>query len=183
MKTKASSKLFQAICSAVIGIVGIGAAAAPIISAAPNPKKADKPASVVAHLDLSGSGVTRMLLVGKDGKQYLVLGLDSSARIALVDVSESARPRMIATSGGTNAAPANVVEAATDLLTIFGTSDAGTAASSQPKEIRTLSAVTTFVKDQAHGIIYAANGEGLWVVKTKQANDLDSNPDYYGGGG
>lgn len=93
---------------------------------------------------------------------------------ALVDVSESARPRMIATSGATNGAPAKAVEAATDLLTIFAVSDAATSASSQPKEIRTLPAVTTFFKDQAHGIIYAANGEGLWVVKTKQAADLDT---------
>jgi hypothetical protein len=37
------------------------------------------------------------------------------------------------------------------------------------------------MKDKARGLIYVANGEGLWIVKTKQKADADAITDNYGG--
>jgi hypothetical protein len=82
---------------------------------------------------------------------------------------------------GIAAAPAIHVA---DTLTLFGTLDAGTASGSSPKEIRSLSGVTASMTDKARGLIYATNGDGLWIVKTKQRVEADAPPpDYYGGGG
>jgi len=176
------SKLSKGLCRSVITIVAIGIAAAPAIHAKPNSNKtSDKPANVVAHVQLSGGPVTRMLLVKKNGNEYLVLGLDST-NVAILDVSEPGNPRTIDTAAKAGGAPSAEVKVVADTLTFFGTSDAGTASASSPKEIRSLSGVTASMKDKARGLIYVTNGDGLWIVKTKQQVELDAALDNYGGG-
>jgi hypothetical protein len=184
MKQNENSKLSKGLCRAAVAIVAIGIAAAPAVHAKPNSKKtAGKAASVVAHVEVYGGPVTRMLLVKKDSKQYLLLGLDSSSGVALLDVSDPGQPRTIATTAGVAGAPATELKVVADTLTVFGTSEAETAATFDPKEIRSLSGVTAFIKDKAHGLIYVTNGDGLWIVKTKQGADAAAAPDYDGGGG
>jgi hypothetical protein len=183
MNENANSKL-SGFYRAAIAILAIGIAVAPALQAKPNSRvAADKPANVVAHLQLSGGPVTRMLLVKKNGKAYLLLGLDSSTTVAILDVSEPGQPRTIDMAPGAAGAPSAEVKVVADTLTLFGTSDAETASSSNPKEIRSLSGVTALIKDKAHSLIYVINGDGLWIVKTKQEADADAAPDYYGGGG
>ena len=182
MKENASSKLLKGLCRSAVAIVAIGIAAAPAIHAKPNSNKtSDKPANVVAHVQLSGGPVTRMLLVKKNGNEYLVLGLDST-NVAILDVSEPGNPRTIDTAAKAGGAPSAEVKVVADTLTFFGTSDAGTASASSPKEIRSLSGVTASMKDKARGLIYVTNGDGLWIVKTKQQVELDAALDNYGGG-
>ena len=184
MKENANSRFSKVLCQAAIAIVAIGIAATPAVHAKPNSKRtAGNPANVVAHVELSGGPVTRMLLVKKDSKEYLLLGLDSSSQVAILDVSEPGQPRTVDTAAGAAGAPATELKVVADTLTLFGTSDAETAASSGPKEIRSLSVVTAFIEDKAHGLIYVTNGDGLWIVRTKQRADADAAPDYYGGGG
>jgi hypothetical protein len=184
MKENVSSKFSKGLCRAAIAIVALGIAAAPGVHAKPKPNKmTDKPANVAAHVQLSGGPVTRMLLVKKNGKEYLLLGLDSSTNVAILDVSEPGQPRSIEMGPGAAGAPSTEVKVVADTLTLFGTSDAETASSSNLKEIRSLSGVTAFIEDKANGLIYVTNGEGLWIVKTKHGADADAVPDYYGGGG
>ena len=178
-----TSQLSKGLCRSAIAIVAIGIAAAPAIHAKPNSnKRADKPANLVAHVQLSGGPVTQMLLVKKNGNEYLVLGLDSSTNVAILDVSEPGNPRTINTAARAGGAPSAEVKVVADTLTFFGTSDAGTASASSPKEIRSLSGVTASMKDKARGLIYVTNGDGLWIVKTKQQVELDAALDNYGGG-
>jgi hypothetical protein len=120
-----------------------------------------------------------MLLVKKNGKEYLLLGLDSSSHVAILDISEPSQPRTVDTVAGAAGAPATELRVIADTLTLFGTSDAESAPSAGPKEIRSLSGVTVFVKDKAHGLIYVTNGDGLWILKTKQKADADAAPDSY----
>jgi hypothetical protein len=182
MKENASSKLSQSLCRSAIAIVAIGiAAAGPAVNATPNSNKtSDKPANVVAHVQLSGGPVTRMLLVKKNGNEYLVLGLDSSTNVAILDVSEPGNPRTINTAARAGGVPSVEVEVVADTLAFFGTSDAP-ASGSNPKEIRSLSGVTASMIDKARGLIYVTNGDGLWIVKTKQQVELDAALDNYGG--
>jgi hypothetical protein len=178
-----ASKLSKGLCRSAIAIVAIGIAAAPAIHAKPNSNKtADKPANVVAHVQLSGGPVTRMLLVKKNGNEYLVLGLNSSTNVAILDVSEPGNPHTINTAAKAGGAPSAEVKVVADTLTFFGTSD-GPVSGSNPKEIRSLSGVTASMIDKARGLIYVTNGDGLWIVKTKQQVELDAALDSYGGGG
>ena len=84
-----ASKLSQSLCRSAIAIVAIGVAAAgPAVNATPNSNKAaDKPINVVAHVQLPAGLVTQMLLVKKNGREYLLLGLGSSTSVAVLDVS------------------------------------------------------------------------------------------------
>jgi hypothetical protein len=181
MRENASSKLRKCLCLAA---VAIGIAGTPAVHAKPRSKSAvGNPANLVAHVELSGGPVTRMLLVKKNSKEYLLLGLDSSSGVVLLDVSEPGQPRTIAAAAGATGAPSAELKLVADTLTLFGTAEAETVASSEPKEIRSLSGVTAFMKDKARGLVYATNRDGLWIVKSKHKADADAAPDYYGGGG
>jgi hypothetical protein len=185
MKENANRKLSKSLCRSAIAIVAIGIAAAPAIHATPNSNKtADKRTNVVARVQLSGGPVTRMLLVKKNGKEYLLLWLDSSTDVAVLDVSNPRQPRPMDKAARTTGAPSAEVKVVADTLTLFGTLDAGTASGSSPKEIRSLSGVRASMTDKARGLIYATNGDGLWIVKTDERMEADAPPpDYYGGGG
>ena len=40
--------------------------------------------------------------------------------------------------------------------------------------------MTAFVKDKARGLLYVTNGDGLWIIKTKQQVDTEAAYDNYG---
>jgi hypothetical protein len=183
MNANTSNKLSKGLYRAAIAVAAIGIAlAGPAIHAKPNPNKGeDKPANVVAHVQLSGGPVTRMLLVKKDRKEYLLVGLNSPATIAVFDVSKPDQPRPIDTTSGTAGAPTTQVKLVADTLTLFGSSDAGTASSANSKEMHSFSGVTASMKDKARGLIYVTNGDGLWIVKSKQKVEEEPIVDNYGG--
>jgi hypothetical protein len=163
-----------------LAIVAIGIAAASTLHAKPNSGKlAAKPENLVAHIELSGGPVTRMLLVKNKGKQYLLLGLDSSSSVALFDVSKPNEAHIIDIAAGAAGAAATELKIVAGTLKLFGTSNTAAAASSEPREIRVLPGVTAFLKDKTHGLIYATNGDGLWIVKTPQRADFDAERDDY----
>jgi hypothetical protein len=169
MRKNVTGRCPEALRCAAIGIVATGLAATPSVHAKPHPyTTAGNPANVVAHVDLSGGPATRMLLVKKNGKEYLLLGLDSSSHVAILDVSEPGQPRTVDTVAGATGAPATELKVVAETLRLFATSEAESAASAGPKEIRSLSGVTAYVKDKAHGLIYVTNGDGLWILKTKE---------------
>ena len=121
MKGNASNNLSKGFYRSAIAVAAIGIAlAGPVVHAKPNPNKGeDKPANVVAHVQLSGGPVTRMLLVKKEGKEYLLVGLDSPASVAVFDVSNPDRPRTIDTTSGAAGAPSAEVKVIADTLTLF----------------------------------------------------------------
>ena len=179
MKANASGKLWKGLRRAAIAMAAIGiAGAGPVVHAKPN---SDKPTNVVAHVPLSGGPITRMLLVKKAGKEYLLVGLDSPASVAVFDVSNPGQPRTIDMTSGVAGTPTAEVKFVADTLTLFGGSDAGTASSSNSKEMRSFSGVTASMKDKARGLIYVTNGDGLWIVKTKQKVEDETSVDNYGG--
>jgi hypothetical protein len=150
--------------------------------AAPNSNKnTNGPANVVGHVTVGDGNVTRMLLMKRDGKEYLVLGLGSSAQVAMVDVSDPRRPQNLDAAASAPGKPASELNVIADTLSVFGKSDAATPASADPKELRNISGVTAFLIDNAHGLIYAANNDGLWIVKTKRQAADDARADYSGG--
>jgi hypothetical protein len=180
MKENADTYFAEAIRRVALTMVVLGIAAAPTVYAGPNSiSNSGNPANLVAHVQLNGGPATRMLLVKKNGKEYLVLGLDSS-RATVLDVSQPDQPRSIDTAAGNAEVPVAEVRVVADTLTLFGTPDTQTSSSSNPKEIRSLSGVTAFMKDKTRGLIYATNGDGLWIIKTKQQAYADALPDYSG---
>ncbi len=183
MNANTSNKLCKGFHRAAIALAAIGIAlAGQVVHAKPNPNKAeDKPANVVAHVQLSGGPVTRMLLVKKESKEYLLVGLNSTASVAVFDVSNPDRPRAIDTASSATGEPSAEVKVVADTLTLFGASDAGTASSANSKDMRSFSGVTASMKDKTRGLIYVTNGDGLWIVKSKQKVEEEAIVDNYGG--
>jgi hypothetical protein len=170
--TKTALAITLAIATATI-------AATPAARAAGNSSKnTDGPANLVGHLTVTGGNVTRMLLVKRNRKEYLLLGLDSSAQVATVDVSDPRRPQALDSAAPAPGKRSTEINVIADTLSVFGKSDAATPASADPKELRSFSGVTAFLVDNAHGLIYAANNDGLWIVKTKR--QADDEAQYYG---
>ena len=182
-----ASHNFRAICTRTalamaLAIAAMGIAATPAVQAAGNSSKnTDAPPNIVSHVTLTDGKVTRMLLVKRNGKEYLALGLDSSAQVAIVDVSDSRRPHALDAAAPAPGKPGAEINVLADNLSVFGKSDAATPASADPKELRSFSGVTAFVIDAAHGLIYAANNDGLWIVKTNRQAVEDARADNYGG--
>jgi hypothetical protein len=162
-----------------VAMAAVTIAASPAAQAAGNSSKnSDSPANLLGHVNVTGGNVTRMMLVKRNGKEYLVLGLDSSAQVAMLDVSDPRRPQALDSAAPAPGKPSTEINVVADTLSVFGKSDAATPASADPKEIRSLSGVTVFLIDNAHGLIYAANNDGLWIVKTKRRADDEAQ--YYG---
>jgi hypothetical protein len=165
-----------------LAMAALSIAVSPVAHAAPNSNKnTNGPANVVAHVAVAAGSATRMLLIKRNGKEYLILGLDSSAQIAVVDVSDPRRPQNLDAAAPAPGKPATELNVIADTLSVFGKSDAAPAASADPKELRNISGVTVFLVDNAHGLIYAANNDGLWIVKTQRQAAEDAHADYYGG--
>jgi hypothetical protein len=162
----------KTVLAMTLAITSMGIATTPAAQAAGNSSKStDSPANVVAHVNIAGGNVIHMLLVKRNGKEYLVLGLDSSAQVAMLDVSDPRRPQNLDSAAPAPGKPATEIRVIADTLSVFGKSDAAAPASAAPKEIRSFSGVTAFLLDNAHGLIYAANNDGLWIVKTKRQAD------------
>lgn len=165
-----SRKFVKSICTVALAVAALGIAAVPALHAKPRAKdSADTPANVVAHVAVSGGAVKRMLLVKKSDREYLVLGLDSASGVTVFDVSDPSKPRMIAASAFASRPAPSEVTLVADTLALFG--DSATISSQNIREIRSLAGVTASIK--VRGLIYAANPDGLWIVKTKQRADAD----------
>ena len=187
MKSELQGKMYgkglKSVARAAVVFLAIGIAAAPSIFAKPKAKKAVvSNLGVIAHLQLDGGTATRMLLVQKDGKEYLYVGLSSSSGVCIFDVTKPADPRKVEKFAG--AAQAADFQLVGDTLAV--TSRAGEAAAissnvpprsvtilnmsdpANPRQIQTFADVTSVVADDARGLIYLSNGEGLWVVQAKQ---------------
>jgi hypothetical protein len=183
VKKSANRKTFTS--WAAIAALAIAGAWVPTASANPNSDNTlGHPAGMVARVELSGGPITRMLLVKKKHKEYLVAELSSSPNVALLDVTDPARPRTVATAPGSTGTPAAELQILADTLALFGTAPAKV--ESEPKEIRGVAGVTAFLTDKDHGLIYTGIGNQLWIVKTKLRAHMDEAPDaatlYYGGG-
>ena len=124
MRKNVTGRCSEALRCAAIAIVATGIAATPSDHAKSNSKTtAGISANVVAHVELSGGPATRILLVKKNGKEYLLLGLDSSPQLAIVEVSQSSQPRTVDTVAGATGAAANERKVVAETLRLFATSE------------------------------------------------------------
>jgi hypothetical protein len=190
-------RAIKSVSRAAVALLAIGIAAPPSVLAGPKPKKsASQNLGVIAHLQLDGGNATRMLLVQKNDKEYLYVGLGSESGVCIFDVTTPSAPRKLerlAGAGGTQTAGLQLVgdtlavssrageaamsssDAAPRSVTILNMTDPA-----NPQQIQTFSEVTSVVADDAHGVIYLTNNEGLWVVQAKQPQKAETFAGYGG---
>ena len=148
-------------------------------------------ARVIAHLALSGASPRQMFLQQAGRKQYLYVQQPSQQGFTVVDVTKPRKPKVVShvpqenlTMVGSGLAisetPAN---SATVSASHAAGSEEGTRGGSSvpesvrvldvsdpahPRPVQTFSGVTSVLPDDARGLIYVANGQGIWILSHQQ---------------
>jgi hypothetical protein len=177
-------KAIRSVTRAAVAFLAMGIVAAPSMFAKTKEKKTAGPSlGVIAHIQLDGRAATRMVLVQKDGNEYLYVGFGSSSGVCIFDVTSPASPRKVKKFAGVSGETVDLQQVGDTMAVITRTGD-GLADSSDaaphavtifnmsnpanPQPIQTFSGVTSVVGDNERGQIYLSNGEGLWIVQAKQ---------------
>jgi len=184
-------KGFKSMSRIAATVVAIGVASAPALFAMPKTKKAvDSNLGVIAHVQLDRGSATSMFLVQKNGRRYLYLGVGASSSVCVFDVTtpaaahrverfegagnaQAAEFQLVGDALSVSSRPSNAavgsVETAQRSVTILNMTDPA-----NPQTIQTFSGVTSTVSDDARGLIYLSNKEGLWVVQAKQPQKAEA---------
>jgi hypothetical protein len=144
---------------------------------------------VIAHVPLSGGSAQQMFLQQVGRREYLYLQQASNRGFTVIDVSKPAKPRSV-----THVPRENLTLVASGLA-IAEVPDSTAAASgadenaegtrgggSPPQQIRVLdvsdpahprtvqsfTGVTSILSDDARGLVYVANREGIWILSHQQ---------------
>jgi hypothetical protein len=148
-------------------------------------------AKVLAHVPVSGASAQRMFLQQAGRRQYLYLQQASNQGFTVIDVSKPAKPKMVTHVPGENLtlvgsglaiaeAPGSTAAGASGTDEIAeGTRGGGGSAPQQirvldvsdpahPRRVQSFSGVTSILPDDARGLIYVANGEGIWILSHQQ---------------
>ena len=149
-----------------------------------NTKPTEVPAQVVGHVALKEAPGSEMLLQNKGDKHYLYVQKASKQGFIVVDVTKPSIPALVDTAASSADATAGKLEMAgpdvaiaeipdrnakgvihsaenpTETVKILDLSDPA-----HPKVIQTFKGVTSTLQDPGRGIIYLANGDGLWILR------------------
>jgi hypothetical protein len=147
-------------------------------------------AKVIAHVPLSGGSTQQMFLQQVGRREYLYLQQASSQGLTLIDVSKPAKPKVvthvprenltlvasglaIAETPGSKAAGSSGADenaegtrgggSAPEQIRVLDVSDPA-----HPRTVQNFSGVTSILPDDARGLIYVANGDGIWILSHQQ---------------
>jgi hypothetical protein len=155
------------------------------------PKPTDVPATVIAHLPLPQATGNQMLLQKENGKEYLYVQQASKQGFMIVDVSKPEKPNLLKRSAQSDQATSGNLDIVSPDVAIAQAPEktSGTLTSSNhptetvrvldlsdprnPKTLETFTKVTSVLPDGAHGLLYIANSDGLWVLRYNRPSLLE----------
>lgn len=162
-----------------------------------------QPATVIGHVQVSGSPVNQMFLHSEKGKRYLYIEQATKDSYRVVDVTKPDHPMLLdrvlplpkpegekvqmvgdglalaetpeSSSSGTSRhqlAPAKPSSPAgtahpTESIRVLDLSDP-----KNPRTLQTFDGVTSVLAEDARGLIYIANGQGVWILQHKRKHEL-----------
>jgi hypothetical protein len=149
-------------------------------------KPSERPATVIAHMPLSGFPTSQMDLHENGGKQYLYISANSNAGVTVVDVTNPDQPNVIKRLAWPNQTSTGRLQMVSDGLALSKGPDSDSMAAAPPPSTRTVkvldlsdlanprtvlsfSGVTSTLDDEAHNLVYVTNREGLWILRNNQA--------------
>src|ERR1700756_4076451 len=149
-------------------------------------KPSEQPATVVAHLALSGSLTSQMDLHENGDKQYLYISANSNEGVTVVDVTNPGQPKVIKRLAWPNEGSTGRLQMVSSGLALAEGPDSDSMAAAPPPATRTvkvldlsdlanpltvltLSVVTSTLDDKAHNLVYITNREGLWILRNNEA--------------
>jgi hypothetical protein len=157
-------------------------------------------AKVIGHLAFSGSLPRQMFLQEAGNKRYLYLQGTSKEGYAIVDVTTPSNPKIVSQvpnenltsvrsglaivetrrNSGSGGVPQ--IASAEDSFGSSGASESvrllDISDPARPRTVRTFSGVTNILADDANGLTYVADSDGIWIVSQRQVlrkNDCTSS--------
>lgn len=186
MKIKQKTITNEFSCGALV-LLAVLAAAAPGADAKHRVVESpEDPATIVAHIPLSGSPTSQMDLQENGARQYLYIAANSNEGLTIVDVTNPNQPKVIKRLAWPNEASTGRLQMVSGGLALAEGSEGHSAAVDSPPSTRTVkvldlsdpanprtvlsfSGVTSTLDDDAHNLVYITNGEGLWILRNNQA--------------
>jgi hypothetical protein len=180
--------LLSSACSVFIAISG--ASAKDKKAKTPDPPKDE--IQVVGHVDLTGGTVTNFLVTQHYSSAYLYAERGSGQPVVLLDVTKPDKPAVLgnmayAANGteslmlvaGTAALAANAPQTAqapavlAQTIRIMDFSDP-----KNPKVAREFTSVTAIARDDQRGLVFLADGSGIWILRQRLAMDPEIEKAY-----
>jgi hypothetical protein len=133
---------------------------------------------VVGHVPLADGPVRRFLLTEHYGRTYLYAERDPGKSVTLIDVSKAAQPSMVAdlANAGGDSGSLTMVSGTAALV-----SSSAVPIAHAPQTIRImdfsdprspkLARVTAVTRDERRGLVFIANGDGVWILQQRLATD------------
>jgi hypothetical protein len=145
---------------------------------------------VVGHIPATGGPVTRFLATQHYSSYYLYAEHQAGQGATMVDVTKADRPAVLAelpaspgssdslsvvagTAALVSSSPAAATTQATQTIRIMDFSDP-----QHPKVTREFAGVTATSRDDRRGLIFVANGEGIWILRQHLAEDPEVEKAY-----
>jgi hypothetical protein len=188
---KQSYRLSSILFAGLVVCASVAPAKDKKVKTPPSPPKDE--IEVVGHIPLAGGAVTRFSSTQHYSSYYLYAEHGASTNVTLIDVTKVGQPSVLADvsyspDGGsqsllavagtaalvnseaeTSAAPA----AAPQTLKIMDFSDP-----QHPKVAREFTGVTAIGRNDPRGLIFVANGDGIWILKQHLAEDPEMEKAY-----
>jgi len=182
------------LCGGLVPLASLSllASVSPSAAQQKDQKKSGEEVQVLANLPLPDMKVNQMFVKEWNNKTYLYLHQPKEDTYALVDVTKPEKPTLVNRDAVKGSAPEGPV--ADSPLAITTTKEEGSAKAvaelptqtvnfvdlSNPKDqknVKTFKGVTSMYSDDVNKLVYLVNGEGLWIVRHRNARALPVCPD------
>jgi hypothetical protein len=150
---------------------------------------AQQPATIIAHLPLTGASVSQLVLQQHGSKQYLYLQQASKDGFAIVDVTRPEQPNVLRSEAWPNEASAGKLQMVAGRLALAEAPDSASTETisrtetlkvldlsdpANPRTILTFSGVTSTLADDARNLVYVTNSDGLWILRHQPEQSMSS---------
>jgi len=144
---------------------------------------------VVGHVPL-GETVRRFVATRHYSSYYLYAEMGASSGAILIDVTKPAQPQVLANVPYSSSAGTGELYAVAGTAALVAGEPANPPSSvqtirimdfsdpKQPKVAREFTGVTAISRDDRRGLIFVANGEGLWILHQELALDPQVEEEY-----
>jgi hypothetical protein len=138
---------------------------------------------VVGHVGLADGPVRRFLLTEHYSRTYLYAERDAGKSVTLIDVTKAAQPSVVADLANAGGDSGNLTMVSGTAALVSSAAPASTPAPPQmirimdfsdpknPTVAREFAGVTAVMRDDRRGLVFIANGEGVWILQQHLATD------------
>ena len=174
------------ICNALVLLAFLAATAPGADAKHRAAEPVEQPATVVAHIPLSGPPASQMDLQEIGDRQYLYISANSNEGLTVIEVTNPDQPKVIKRLAWPNKASTGRLQMVSGGLALADGPDGESVAAdpapstrtvkvvdlsdpANPRAILSFSGVTSTLDDEARNLVYITNGEGLWILRNNQA--------------